>query len=198
MQPQDTSTPTDAGQHSFDYLLVLVSVIVGLALTHLLIGVAKIILDIDKIYVPHLMWATTVFILLMQFWWSFWEFKIINFTYTWYIIVLLSISCLSIMSNLLFMTGGNKFETHFENIHRPFFITLLIYLISAFFGMRKMRRIPFFHLSNAFRFGGMIMAIFGAIFYDYYFNILLASLALIQTIAFLTKFPRYDSHSDRP
>ena len=57
---------------TFEYLAVLISIIVGLGITHLLGGVARFIHYPDryKFFWIHLVWVWFVFIYLLYFWWS--------------------------------------------------------------------------------------------------------------------------------
>src|SRR5690348_5192176 len=60
----------------FSYVMVLASVIIGLAVTHLLQGVAKLIQhpDKQKLYWVHLLWIATMFLNALVLWW--WEFSL--------------------------------------------------------------------------------------------------------------------------
>lgn len=60
----------------FNYVMVLASVIVGLAVTHLLQGVAKLIQhpDRQKLYWIHLLWVGLMFLNALFLWW--WEFQL--------------------------------------------------------------------------------------------------------------------------
>jgi hypothetical protein len=55
----------------FEYLLVLISIIVGLGLTHILGGVGRIVSHLGrrKVYWVHLLWVGWAFIWLILFWW---------------------------------------------------------------------------------------------------------------------------------
>ena len=56
---------------TFEYLAVLISIIVGLGITHLLGGVARFIHHPDryKFYWIHLVWVWYIFLFLIYFWW---------------------------------------------------------------------------------------------------------------------------------
>ncbi|MGN6057744.1 MAG: hypothetical protein ACTHOI_04085 [Sphingomicrobium sp.] len=60
----------------FNYVMVLASVIVGLAVTHLLQGVAKLIQhpDAKKLYWVHLLWVALMFLNALFLWW--WEYQL--------------------------------------------------------------------------------------------------------------------------
>jgi hypothetical protein len=60
----------------FNYVMVFAGVIVGLAVTHLLQGVAKLIQhpDRQKLYWVHLLWVAVIFLNALLLWW--WEFQL--------------------------------------------------------------------------------------------------------------------------
>jgi hypothetical protein len=75
----------------FNYVMVLASVIVGLAVTHLLQGVAKLIQhpDRQKLYWVHLLWVALMFLNALFLWW--WEFELSgmkHWTFELYLFVL--------------------------------------------------------------------------------------------------------------
>jgi len=61
---------------TFEYVVVLVSIIVGLSLTHLLGGVGQLIDERRRArtYWVHSVWSVYAFIYLISFWW--WEFQL--------------------------------------------------------------------------------------------------------------------------
>jgi hypothetical protein len=93
----------------FNYVMVLASVIVGLAVTHLLQGVAKLVQDPDR---PRLYWVHCLWILLMflnsLFWW-WWQFalsRVERWTFEYYAFVmcfavLLYLICATLVPNSL-------------------------------------------------------------------------------------------------
>ena len=60
----------------FEYVAVLVSIIVGLALTQILRGVGRMVTakDSPRPYWVHLVWTFYFFLLIVLFWW--WEFQL--------------------------------------------------------------------------------------------------------------------------
>ena len=57
---------------TFEYLAVLISIIVGLGITHLLGGIARFIHHPDryKFFWIHLVWVWFVFLYMLAFWWA--------------------------------------------------------------------------------------------------------------------------------
>lgn len=59
----------------FEYIGVLISVIMGLGITHLATGATKLIQHRDKVrfYLPHALWTVNVLIYILLIWWGmFW------------------------------------------------------------------------------------------------------------------------------
>lgn len=61
----------------FEYITVLVSIILGLGVTQIITGLAHFMHGSNKvkIYWPHLLWIFMVFFLHVQEWWMFYEYK---------------------------------------------------------------------------------------------------------------------------
>ncbi|MGD9965900.1 MAG: hypothetical protein AB7T59_05225 [Hyphomonadaceae bacterium] len=60
----------------FEYVMVLVSIIIGLAMTHLLQGILDIIQERTRAYWVHLVWVLWAFTQAIFWWW--WEFRFIE------------------------------------------------------------------------------------------------------------------------
>lgn len=56
----------------FEYIGVLISVIMGLGITHLATGSTKLIQHRDQVrfYLPHILWTTNVLIFILLIWWG--------------------------------------------------------------------------------------------------------------------------------
>ena len=93
----------------FNYVMVLASVIIGLAVTHLLQGVAKLIQHPERqnLYWIHLLWVALMFLNTLFLWW--WEYQLANihhWTFELYVFVLsfavvLYLICAVLMPNEL-------------------------------------------------------------------------------------------------
>ncbi|MCW3798307.1 hypothetical protein OMW55_10885 [Sphingomonas sp. BN140010] len=75
----------------FNYVMVLASVIIGLAVTHLLQGVAKLIQDPDRprLYWVHCTWIGLMFLNALFWWW--WQFSLSRrpgWTFEFYLFVI--------------------------------------------------------------------------------------------------------------
>ena len=97
----------------FSYVMVLVSVVIGLGLTHLLQGVARIVQHPQqfKPYWPHLVWVAYVFEYAMLWWW--YEFAFAqrpNWTFGLYSFVLLYSIAIFLVCAILFPNDMRGYE----------------------------------------------------------------------------------------
>lgn len=62
---------------AFEYVTVLISIILGLGITQILTGIADLIHKSEraKVYWPHLIWILFVLLLHIQEWWVTYELK---------------------------------------------------------------------------------------------------------------------------
>lgn len=116
----------------FEYITVLISIILGMGITQLVTGVADAIHQWGKtkLYWPHLVWVGFVFFLHLQDWWETYALQ----TYaswrlsTFMFVVLYPIN-LFILARLLFplaTTGGVDFKTFYFSNYRKFFLWIII------------------------------------------------------------------------
>ncbi|SVB01512.1 uncharacterized protein METZ01_LOCUS154366 [marine metagenome] len=125
----------------FEYVMVLVSIIVGLGITHMLKGLVKIIQDKNRnLYWIHLVWSFNIFFTLIFFWW--WQYKLIDiqqWTFALYIFVIVFALIYYILSTLLFpekLLVTYK-EYYFDKRKWIFGILLLSIIIDYFDTLNK-------------------------------------------------------------
>jgi len=112
----------------FEYVTVLISIILGLGITQIVTGLADLIHQWDrvKVYWPHLLWIFLIFFLHIQEWWATYELRdFTSWRLTTFFFVILYPIILFILAKLLFPFGNNdgvidlkKF--YFENFRRIF------------------------------------------------------------------------------
>lgn len=122
--------------NQFEYVMALVSVVVGLGLTHILSGVGAAIhrlrghgspIKLDPVY---LIWVLSTLFLLVSFWW--WEFKLQDTELAWTFPVYLFVITYSISYFLIAvilvpdrMEGLDDAFAHFISVRHWFFGVLL-------------------------------------------------------------------------
>jgi hypothetical protein len=120
----------------FEYVAVLISIVVGLSITHLLAGVGRLIgrPGSAKPYWIHLLWVFFVFSWLVQFWWwefgfsdvETWRFELFSFLIMY--AVLLYLVCVVIMPRQ-FPEGGD-YRDHYYARRRWFFgLLTAVYIV---------------------------------------------------------------------
>ena len=117
----------------FEYVTVLISIILGLGITQIMTGVADIIHQWDKmkLYWPHLLWILLTFIMHIHEWWYTYDLKKHE---SWYLISFLFLILYPIMlfvlARILFPFGAMETETDFKlfyfNNYRKFFLIVMI------------------------------------------------------------------------
>lgn len=117
----------------FDYVAVLVSVIIGLGVVHLLSGAARFLAGRGetKPYWVHLLWTWNVFHYLVFFWWFVWRWRSIS---EWSLLLFLFVLLYSVVTYLLCVvlypdTGDRSDfrQVYFEN--KTVFFSLWILLL---------------------------------------------------------------------
>jgi hypothetical protein len=122
----------------FNYVMVLASVIIGLAVTHLLQGVAELIQhpDRQKLYWVHLLWVALMFLNALFLWW--WEFQlasVTHWTFELYVFVLsfavvLYLICAVLMPSEL--GDFHSFRAYYYSRRRWLFGLLLLFSLMDF------------------------------------------------------------------
>ncbi len=121
---------------AFEYVTVLISIILGLGITQILTRVAVLIQKAKRLvlYWPHILWIAFILFLHIQEWWVMYELKTFH---PWHMPVFLFIMLypinLFLLSKLLFpeKIKGKKIDLkvfYFENYRRIF----LLIVVSAF------------------------------------------------------------------
>lgn len=92
----------------FEYVMVLISLILGLGLTQLLIGISNIIKNWSKVnaYLPHILCVVVVFGLHIQEWWVNYNYSksVEEWKFLLFVTIVVSPIILFIMARLLFPT----------------------------------------------------------------------------------------------
>jgi hypothetical protein len=95
----------------FEYVIVLISVIIGLGITTILTGVAELIKHTRpvKLFTPYVIWIILIFVLHIQDWWISYQYKSVEiWTLQSFLLVLLYPINLYILAHLLFPADLTK------------------------------------------------------------------------------------------
>jgi hypothetical protein len=122
----------------FEYIVVLTGVVIGLALTHLMRGVAKVIESPGRVRVwwVHLAWVAYMFVNAVFWWW--WEYRlrlVTNWSFQLYAFVLAYAFLIFLICTVLFpsdIAPFKSFKDYFMARRRWFFGLLIAWLAVDF------------------------------------------------------------------
>jgi len=115
---------------AFEYLSVLISIILALGMTRVLGGVGEMLQARShrRIYLVHAIWIINLFLYLVIAWWIFYRWRNQQpWTFLLFVFVLISPTILYLASLLLFPRESEAdlavdYKTHYYANHRAFFI----------------------------------------------------------------------------
>ena len=116
----------------FEYLGVLISVIMGLGITHLATGAAKLIQHREdvRLYLPHALWTINVLLFILLIWWGmFWWSGHENWYAYEYLFITLYAIVLFFLASILYpwdMQGNIDVREHYFNNRLWFFGALFL------------------------------------------------------------------------
>ena len=113
----------------FEFVLVLVSIVIGLSMTELFAGSVRIVRGELSPYWLHALWLVQVFLFQVQAWWWLWIFREwMDWTFAWLVLVLIPPALLYVAATLIFPVRGRSVplrDFYFES-RKPFFLLLAL------------------------------------------------------------------------
>jgi hypothetical protein len=123
----------------FEYVIVLISIILGLGITTILTGIAELIKQtgFKGMYIPYLIWIVLIFVLHIQDWWVSYQWKSIQvWELPMFLLIILYPINLYILAHLLFptalSTSFNSKEFYLEHYPRLFISAIMLGILSTF------------------------------------------------------------------
>ena len=109
----------------FEFLMVLVSIIIGLGVAEVLTGVAGVLRhrDSNRLYWVHTVTAVTIFLALLQTWWESWGLRgATEWSFPGLLMMLTGPVCLFLLAHLLWPEEmpGSDLREYYYRIARPF------------------------------------------------------------------------------
>lgn len=111
----------------FEFVLVMVSLVLAIGVTHLLREIASIVRHRDTLtvhWIP-LAWIATLFLYSVSYWWALWDFQSLTWTFPGYFFLLVAPTLLYIAISLLVSADvavpGTSLLDSFERVRAPFF-----------------------------------------------------------------------------
>lgn len=139
---------------TFEYVMVMVSVVLALALAQLLRALTEVVTNPRRYWV-HVVWMVSLVLLIVQVWWAYWDF---NATTTWtfaFYLLLLSFPVAIFISAALLVPATRAsdidWRAHYYRVHRWTFGTLLVGMVVALTGQVFFLDVPLLHPYRAFQ-----------------------------------------------
>ncbi|MFN2166059.1 MAG: hypothetical protein ACK2U9_07330 [Anaerolineae bacterium] len=132
----------------FEYLMVMVAIVLGLSVTQLLRGLSKIARG-HQPFLPLIAWVVALFYMHIQVWWGFWDFSMVDewtqFGFTFIIVI----PCMLFAATELLVPLGSGPETnwreHFISVRVWFYAVLTTFGVVALLASRVMLDVPLNH-----------------------------------------------------
>jgi hypothetical protein len=181
---------------AFNYLSVMVSVILGLGLTQLLAGVGNLVQVRRrvKLYWLHSVWVLLLVALHLNLWWSFWSLRgVDDWTYVTFVYVLFGPAMLVIASHVIMpelIDGHIDVRTHYFDTRLVFFALLAAAGIWGLFIESVMGRQPLMVLFRALQVLGIVLMVFCALSSSARLHAL-ATVAIVAMFAISIVWTRY-------
>jgi hypothetical protein len=120
---------------AFEYLSVLISIVLALGMTRVLGGVGEMLQARShrRIYWVHAVWIVNLFLYLVIAWWIFYRWRNQQpWTFFLFVFVLISPTILYLASLLLFpreseADNATNYKTHYYANHRAFFVLFALF-----------------------------------------------------------------------
>lgn len=152
---------------TFEYIMVMVSIMLALTLAHLLRALTELITSTGRYWV-HMTWVVILVLMVLQFWWAYWDFNSIQaWSFGAYLSVLLPPTLVFVQANFLVpaqRTGDTDWKSYFRGISRWFFGMLIGLFLAAIALSAIYLGTPLLHPYRAFQLAFLVLAITGLIF----------------------------------
>jgi hypothetical protein len=119
----------------FNFILVMVSLVLAIGVTHLVSGVAALVRLRDRIRLEPLVlaWAASLFLVAAIYWWSLWDLRGAQWRFPHFFYLLLAPTLLHVAASLLVSTdpvaAGHGEVSEFERIRVPFMGVMCLFSV---------------------------------------------------------------------
>lgn len=123
----------------FNFILVMVSLVLAIGVTHLVHGVASLMRLRGRAGLEPLtlVWAASLFFVAAQYWWSLWDFRSVDWRFHDFLYLLIAPALLHVAAGLLVSTdtvaAGVNPPSEFERIRVPFMIVMAAFSVVVTF-----------------------------------------------------------------
>jgi len=149
----------------FEYLSVLVSIVIALGISEVTIAWARVLQQkaTTKIYWLHGFWSIFSLFLMIQFWWGFWRYRtveswsLLSLVTTLTVVITLSLCALMLVPRIHVDVNFDSQATYFDNSPRFFFLAGCFIVLVGVMDITVLGS-PTLDTENIFRGAGAIVA----------------------------------------
>lgn len=153
----------------FEFVLVMVSLILAIGLTRMLGALSTMISNRHERRLEwfSLTWIATFFLYVPAYWWSLWDFREVEWTFPAYFYLLLMPTMLFLAISLFVQSGDNVVglsRIHdFNRIRKPFFLALAVGQVVGAWDGWLMSVEPFINILRWVQIGLIALFVVGAV-----------------------------------
>jgi hypothetical protein len=154
-----------AGAGAYEHVVVVMSIVLGLAVTQLLKGAAQLYRSRNRVRTWWLHWAWTALLLVFSLllWWTYWSYRLItDWTFLRFVLYLSPTVAFYFLSSIAFPDPADRVEDlreYFFANRVGFFGTFAAYAILAGVTATVVRGMPVTDVSNLFRVGMVLLLV---------------------------------------
>ena len=149
----------------FEYLSVLISIIIALGINEVLMSWGRLLRNRHKVrfYWPHAFWSALVLFLMIQLWWGFWNYRVVQHWSLFNLIITvleamtLVFCAMQLMPGRASAAGIDLRERYFDNC-RPFFVLGSLTILQMVITDVSILGIPVMHPENYVRLVAICMS----------------------------------------
>ena len=147
----------------FEYLMVMVSIVLGLGLTQVLRGFGKIVRATQRYSVVTL-WAVTLFFFHVQVWWGMWDLREVTDWNQLSFLAVIGLPCALFGATELLLPHssppGIDWQEHFFKVRRWFFAVFCVFALAATLETWVLLDVP---LTHPYRIGQLAVLALGVV-----------------------------------
>jgi len=119
----------------FEFITVMISVILALATGQLFVGMARLVQSPAKVRLStiHSLWVANLFLLTFLHWWSLWDFRELSWTFPSFFFSLIGPSLMFFATTLINPRGSSEDDIdlgeYFTSIRRPFLLVVAVMMV---------------------------------------------------------------------
>ena len=179
---------------AYEHVLVVMSIVLGLAVTQLLKGAAQLYRTRARVqtYWLHWGWAILILVFSLLLWWTYWHYRtIITWTFPRFMLYLSPVVVFYFLASIVFpdpAEGVTDLRAYYFSNRAGLFGTFAFYTVIAGITATVVRGLPLTDASHLFRLGTVIVMIVAMRSASARVHSILFVLAVLLMLAFIALF----------